>query len=148
MGEDQTTRYTPRERVVLAYKGGFADRVPAYPIAGSFAGCLDGLSIEEYCTNPTKATKAMLNYYERYEPDIMIAFNDLAKEAEAIGCHVKYSDYVVPSIDPHVLQDDRARLPTLQIPDPKRHRRPPAFPEQCAAPSSAQLPSALCAALL
>jgi hypothetical protein len=40
--------------------------VPAYPIAGSFAGCLDGLSIEEYCTNPKKAVKAMLNYYERY----------------------------------------------------------------------------------
>ena len=23
----------------------------------------------------------MLNYYERYQPDIMVAFNDLAKEA-------------------------------------------------------------------
>src|SRR2546422_5350497 len=85
---------TGRERVVAAYKGGYADRVPAYPIAGSFAGCLDGLSIEEYCTNPTRAVRAMLNYYERYQPDIMIAFNDLAKEAEAVGCHVKYSDYV------------------------------------------------------
>ena len=66
---------TGRDRVVAAYKGGYADRVPAYPITGSFAGCLDGLSIEEYCTNPTKAVRAMLNYYERYEPDIMIAFN-------------------------------------------------------------------------
>ena len=28
--------------------------MPAYPIAGSVAGCLDGLSIEEYCTNPTQ----------------------------------------------------------------------------------------------
>src|SRR2546427_419685 len=46
MAEESKTRYTPRERVVLAYKGGFADRVPAYPIAGSFAGCLDGLSID------------------------------------------------------------------------------------------------------
>src|SRR2546426_345386 len=118
MAEAPKTHHTPRERVVLAYKGGFADRVPAYPIAGSFAGCLDGLSIEEYCTNPTKATKAMLNYYERYEPDIMIAFNDLAKEAEAIGCHVKYSDYVVPSIDRHVLQDDKGALARLEIPDP------------------------------
>ena len=70
---------TGRERVAAAYKGGYADRVPAYPIAGSFAGCLDGLSIEEYCTNPTKAVHAMLNYYERYQPDIMVAFNDLAK---------------------------------------------------------------------
>ena len=67
---------TGRERVMAAYKGEFADCVPAYPIAGSFAGCLDGLSIEEYCTNPTKAVKAMINYYERYQPDIMVAFND------------------------------------------------------------------------
>ena len=93
--------------MVAAYKGEFADCVPAYPIAGSFAGCLDGLSIEEYCTDPTKAVKAMINYYERYQPDIMVAFNDLAKEAEAVGCQVKYSDYVVPSIDEHVLQDDK-----------------------------------------
>ena len=109
---DQAT-VTGRDRVVAAYKGGYADRVPAYPIAGSFAGCLDGLSIEEYCTTPSKAARAMLNYYERYQPDIMIAFNDLAKEAEAVGCHVKYSDYVVPSIDRHVLQDDKGRLARL-----------------------------------
>src|SRR5204862_6416800 len=98
---------SPRDRVMAAYKGGYADRVPAYPIAGSFAGCLDGLSIEEYCTNPTKAARAMLNYYERYQPAIMIAFNDLAKEAEAIGWHVKYSDYVVPAIDQPGRRDDK-----------------------------------------
>jgi uroporphyrinogen decarboxylase len=132
-----------RERVVAAYKGQFADRVPAYPIAGSFAGCLDGLSIEEYCTDPKKAVKAMLNYYERYTPDIMIAFNDLAKEAEAIGCHVKYSDYVVPSIDRHVLQDDKGKLATLEIPDPRKDGRLPAFLEQCEALSSAKVPSPL-----
>src|SRR2546430_1014730 len=73
MAMDQPRDVTPRERVVAAYKGQRADRVPAYPIAGSFAGCLDGLSIEEYCTNPKKAVKAMINYYERYQPDIMIA---------------------------------------------------------------------------
>src|SRR2546427_9541219 len=38
-----------------------------------------------------------LNYYERYQPDVVLAYNDLAKEAEAFGCHVKYSDYVVPN---------------------------------------------------
>ncbi len=108
---DQPREVTPRERVVAAYKGQRADRVPAYPIAGSFAGCLDGPSIEEYCTNPKKAVKAMINYDERYQPDIMIAFNDLAKEAEAVGCRVKYSDYVVPSIDQHVLQE-RLEVPT------------------------------------
>jgi uroporphyrinogen decarboxylase len=139
---------TGRERVVAAYKGGYADRVPAYPIAGSFAGCLDGLSIEEYCTNPTKAVHAMLNYYERYQPDIMVAFNDLAKEAEAVGCRVKYSDYVVPSIDQHVLQDDKGRLARMEIPDPKKAGRLPAFLEQCEALSAARLPSGLGAVLV
>ncbi|MGH2394926.1 MAG: uroporphyrinogen decarboxylase family protein, partial [Candidatus Limnocylindria bacterium] len=139
---------TGRDRVVAAYKGGYADCVPAYPIAGSFAGCLDGLSIEEYCTDPQKAVRAMLNYYERYQPDIMIAFNDLAKEAEAIGCRVKYSDYVVPSIDQHVLQDDKGKLARLEIPDPLRHGRLPAFLEQCTALSAARLPSALGAVLV
>jgi len=137
-----------RDRVVAAYKGTFADRVPAYPIAGSFAGCLDGLSIEEYCTEPRKAVKAMINYYERYQPDIMIAFNDLAKEAEAVGCHVKYSDYVVPSIDEHVLQDDKARLAGMEIPDPRRAGRLPAFLEQCEALSAQRFPSALGAVLV
>src|SRR5690349_25031631 len=126
---DEST-ITPRERVVAAYKGQRADRVPAYPIAGSLACCLDGLSIEEYCTNPKKAVKAMINYYERHQPDSMIAFNDLAKEAEAVGCRVKYSGYVVPSIDQHVLQDDKGILARLEVPEPNRDARLPAFLEQ------------------
>jgi uroporphyrinogen decarboxylase len=142
------TQVTGRERVVAAFRGGYADRVPAYPIAGSFAGCLDGLSIEEYCTNPARATRAMLNYYERYQPDIMIAFNDLAKEAEAVGCRVKYSDYVVPSIDRHVLEEDKGKLARIEIPDPFKDGRLPAFLEQCEALAAAKVPSALGAVLV
>jgi uroporphyrinogen decarboxylase len=144
----QASQKTGRERVVAAYKGEFADCVPAYPIAGSFAGCLDGLSIEEYCTNPKKATKAMINYYERYQPDIMVAFNDLAKEVEAVGCHVKYSDYVVPSIDEHVLQDDKGLLARMEVPDPFRAGRIPGFLEQCEALSAQKFPSGLGAVLV
>src|SRR5512145_99524 len=111
-------RYTPRDRVVAAYKRSFTDRVPVYPIVASYAGTLDGLSIEEYCTTPSKAIKAILNYYDRYQPDVVLAYNDLAKEAEATGCGVKYSDYVVPSIETHVLQEDKGALARLEIPDP------------------------------
>jgi uroporphyrinogen decarboxylase len=145
---EQGLPVTGRDRVVAAYKGGYADRVPAYPIAGSFAGCLDGLSIEEYCTNPKKAVKAMLNYYERYQPDVMIAFNDLAKEAEALGCRVKYSDYVVPSIDEHILENDKGKLARLEVPDPFKAGRLPAFLEQCEALSAARVPSGLGAVLV
>jgi uroporphyrinogen decarboxylase len=145
---EQGQPVTGRDRVVAAYKGGYVDCVPAYPIAGSFAGCLDGLSIEEYCTDPKKAVKAMLNYYERYQPDVMIAFNDLAKEAEALGCRVKYSDYVVPSIDKHILEDDKGKLAPLEVPDPFKAGRLPAFLEQCEALSAARVPSRLGAVLV
>jgi uncharacterized protein (DUF169 family) len=141
--EKGRTRYSGRDRVVAAYKRSFADRVPAYPIVASFAGTLDGLSIEEYCTNVPKAIKAMLNYYERYEPDVVLAYNDLAKEAEAFGCRVKYSDYVVPSIDVHVLADDKAKLAKLALPDPMKTARLPGFLEQCEALVRAKPPTAI-----
>jgi uroporphyrinogen decarboxylase len=133
---------TNRDRVVAAYKRSFADRVPVYPIVASFAGTLDGLSIEEYCTNPTKAITAMMNYYERYRPDVVLAYNDLAKEAEAFGCRVKYSDYVVPSIEAHVLED-KTNLARLVMPDPYKTARLPGFLEQCAALVRAAPPTAI-----
>jgi MtaA/CmuA family methyltransferase len=132
---------TNRDRVVAAYKRSFTDRVPVYPIVASFAGTLDGLSIEEYCTNPARAITAMLNYYERYEPDVVLAYNDLAKEAEAFGCGVKYSDYVVPSIERHMLED-KAALARLPMPDPYRTARLPGFLEQCEALVKAKPPAA------
>jgi MtaA/CmuA family methyltransferase len=140
--EQGKAAYTPRDRVVAAYKRTFADRVPTYPIVASFAGTLDGLSIEEYCTNVPKAITAMLNYFERYQPDVVLAYNDLAKEAEAFGCRVKYSDYVVPSIDAHVLADDKAALGRVTMPDPYATARLPGFLEQCEALVRAKLPTA------
>src|SRR5258708_3343204 len=134
--------YTNRDRVVAAYKRSFADRVPVYPIVASFAGTLDGLSIEEYCTNVPRAITAMMNYYERYQPDVVLAYNDLAKEAEAFGCKVKYSDYVVPSIEGHVLED-KANLAKLKMPDPYGTARLPGFLEQCEALVKAAPPAAM-----
>ena len=141
--EKGTNAYTPRDRVVAAYKRSFADRLPVYPIVASFAGTLDGLSIEEYCTRPARAIAAMMNYYERYQPDVMLAYNDLAKEAEAFGCRVKYSDYVVPSIDAHVLNDDKTGLARLPMPDPYKTGRLPGFLEQCEALVKAKPPTAI-----
>src|SRR5438132_1659582 len=116
--------------------------VCADTIVASFAGTLDGLSIEEYCTNPIKAITAMMNYYERYQPDVVLAYNDLAKEAEAFGCKVKYSDYVVPSIEGHVLED-KANLAALRMPDPYKTARLPGFIEQCEALVKAAPPAAM-----
>ncbi len=141
--EKGRAQYTNRDRVVAAYKRSFADRVPVYPIVASFAGTLDGLSIEEYCTNVPRAITAMMNYYERFQPDVVLAYNDLAKEAEAFGCRVKYSDYVVPSIDQHVLADDKSLLASIAMPDPYRTARLPGFLEQCEALVKAKPPAAI-----
>src|SRR3989475_3962711 len=141
--EKGRNEFTPRDRVVAAYKRSFTDRVPVYPIVASFAGTLDGLSIEEFCTAPAKAIAATLNYYERYQPDVVLAYNDLAKEAEATGCGVKYSDYVVPSIETHVLQEDKARLARMEVPDPRKDGRLPAFLEVCEGLMAAKLPTAV-----
>src|SRR2546427_13024525 len=135
-------QYTPRDRVVAAYKRSFADRVPVYPIVASFAGTLDGLSIEAYCTDVPKAITAMLNYYERYQPDVVLAYNDLAKEAEAFGCRVKDSAYVVPSIDGHVLDEDKGKLASIAMPDPYRTARLPGFLDQREALAKRTLPAA------
>ncbi len=141
--EQGQATYSNRDRVVAAYKRSFADRVPVYPIVASFAGTLDGLSIEEYCTTVPKAIRAMLNYYDRYQPDVILAYNDLAKEAEAFGCRVKYSDYVVPSIDTHLLHDDKGKLARLVMPDPYATARLPGFLEQCDALVKAKPPAAI-----
>ncbi len=84
----------------------------------------------------------MMNYYERYQPDVVLAYNDLAKEAEAFGCGVKYSDYVVPSIESHVLED-KAELARLRCPIRTSTARLPGFLEQCAALVKAAPPAAI-----
>jgi len=56
---------------------------------------------------------------------------------------VKYSDYVVPSIDEHVLTDDKSRLATLKMPDPYKTARLPGFLEQCEALVKAKPPTAI-----
>jgi uroporphyrinogen decarboxylase len=72
----------------------------------------------------------------------VLAYNDLAKEAEAFGCGVKYSDYVVPSIERHVLED-KAHLAKLVMPDPYKTGRLPGFLEQCEALVRAKPPTAI-----
>jgi uroporphyrinogen decarboxylase len=56
---------------------------------------------------------------------------------------VKYSDYVVPSIDQHVLQEDKADLAKLAMPDPYKTGRLPGFLEQCEALVKAKPPTAI-----
>lgn len=135
-------QYAPRDRVVAAYKRSYADSVPTYPIIASYAGVQEGFTIREYCSDAKKAIKAQLNIYEKHRHDVVLAYTDLAKEAEAAGCTVKWSDTIVPSISEHVLGEDKGKLARLNIPDPKSVARLPMFLELCEGLMAAKLPTA------
>jgi MtaA/CmuA family methyltransferase len=137
------TQYTPRDRVAAAYKRSYADSVPAYPIIASYAGMQEGYTIREYCSDAKKAVKAQLNIYERHGHDVVLAYTDLTKEAEAAGCAVKWSDTIVPSISQHVLGEDKGKLARMSIPDPKSAGRLPMFLELCEGLMAANLPTAV-----
>jgi MtaA/CmuA family methyltransferase len=136
-------QYTPRDRVVAAYKRSFADSVPAYPIIASYAGIQEGYTIREYCSDAKKAIKAQLNIFEKHRHDVVLAYTDLAKEAEAAGCTVKWSDTIVPSISEHVLGEDKGKLARMNLPDPKSAGRLPMFLELCEGLMAARLPTAV-----
>ena len=134
-------RLTNRDRVVAAYKRSFADRVPVYPIVALVRGHARRPEHRGVLhQRPTKAITAMMNYYERYQPDVVLAYNDLAKEAEAFGCRVKYSDYVVPSIDAHVLHDDKAQPGPARDARPVRDRAAARLPRAVRGPRQGQAP--------
>jgi MtaA/CmuA family methyltransferase len=136
-------QYTPRDRVVAAYKRSYADSVPTYPIIASYAGIQEGYTIQEYCSDAKKAIKAQLNIYEKHRHDVVLAYTDLAKEAEATGCAVQWSDTIVPSISEHVLGEDKGRLARMNIPDPKSTARLPMFLELCDGLMAAKIPTAV-----
>ena len=79
--------YTGRDHVVAAYKRSFTDRVPGLPdrrlVRRHARRAVDRGVLHQRRPRPSQA---MLNYYERYQPDVVLAYNDLAKEAEATGC--------------------------------------------------------------
>jgi MtaA/CmuA family methyltransferase len=135
--------YTGRDRVVAAYKRAYADCVPAYPIIASYAGIQDGYTIREYCSDAQKAVKAQVNNWEKTRQDVVLAYTDLAKEAEAAGCEVKWSDTIVPSISRHVLEgENKGRLAKMHLPNIRADGRLPMFLELCQRLVAAGLPAA------
>jgi uroporphyrinogen decarboxylase len=75
---------------------------------------------------------------------VVLAYTDLAKEAEAAGCQVKWSDTIVPSISGHVLGGEhKARLARMNIPNVKGDGRLPMFLELCEGIVASGLPAAM-----
>jgi uroporphyrinogen decarboxylase len=130
------TTYTGNQRVSAAFKKTFSekdpelDRIPAYIFSGACNAQLIGVSIKEFLQDPIVFSKAQVAAYERYKPDIMLMMWDLNLELEAMGNELRYPEDSMTVITNEIL-NEKGKLSTLQVPDPKKVGRLPAYLEAC-----------------
>jgi len=126
--------YTGRQRVAAAFKKTFTDqeiqidRIPAYPIMGQCNAQLVGASIREFLQDPKIFIKAQMAAYERYKPDIIVMQGDLLMEVEAMGNELKFPEDSL-CISKKVALEDKGKLSSLQLADPKKDGRLPSYLE-------------------
>lgn len=126
--------YTGRQRVSAAFKKTFTDqeisidRIPAYPIMGQFNAQLVGASIKEFLLDPEIFVKAQVAGYERYKPDIIVMQGDLLMEPEAMGNELRFPEDSMCISTKYALED-KGKLSSLKLPDPKKDGRMPVYLE-------------------
>ncbi len=130
------TTFTGKQRVSAAFKKTFTDkdpqldRIPAYIFSGACNAQLIGASIRDLLQDPQVFAKAQVAAYERYKPDIMIMMWDLNLDLEAFGNGLRYPEDSMTVVTSEILSD-KGKLSSLQIPDPKKDGRLPAYLEAC-----------------
>ena len=126
--------YTGRKRVSAASKTTFTDqeievdRIPAYPIMGQCNAQLVGASIREFILDPKVFVKAQVAAYERYKPDIIVMQGDLLMDVEAMGNELKFPENGM-CISKKMALEDKGKLSSLEVPDPTKDGRMPAYLE-------------------
>jgi uroporphyrinogen decarboxylase len=129
--------YTGKQRVSAAFKKTFTDkdpeldRVPAYIFTGACNAKLIGVSIRDLLKDHKVFLKAQIAAYERYKPDIMIMMWDLSMDIEAMGNELRYPEDSMSVVTQEFLED-KGKLSSLQVPDPKVDGRLPGYLEACA----------------
>jgi uroporphyrinogen decarboxylase len=116
--------------VAAAFKRGFTDRVPYYPILGHFNSKLASITVKEFLTDSDRFAKAQLLAFEIFHPDIVVMMADLLIEAEALGNELKFSENHVCISKTHVLKD-KENLKNLRIPNPEKDGRMPYYINAC-----------------
>ena len=115
-------RTSGKHYVLSALKRKYADRIPTTVLIGPYCCKMTGYSVKQILTDPQKSAEAHLAFYNRFEPDSLIVYNDIYLEAEAIGCELEFFDDR-PSHPNSVLLKEKSRLAKLKVPDPARNGR-------------------------
>lgn len=123
---------TGRKRVGAAFKKTFTDqeiildRIPAYPLTGQCNAQLIGASIRKILHDYRLFVKAQIASYERYKPDILLMQWDLLTEVEALGTELRFPENGL-CIPKKLALEDKGKLSSLKLADPKRDGRMPAY---------------------
>lgn len=119
------------ERVKAAFRKQRPDRVPFYPIVSALAGRLIGIDARTYYTDPDRLADAHIALYEELKHDVVALMGDLYLEVEAMGAEVDFLENEVPRLIGYLLKEDKARLGSLDVPDPADAGRLTAYLAAC-----------------
>jgi uroporphyrinogen decarboxylase len=128
------SEYTGRKRISAAFKKTFSDadppldRLPAYIFTGQCNAQLIGATMRQFLQDTDVFVKAQVAAYNRYKPDILIMMRDLVMNVEAVGSELSFPEngMCAPKAD---LLEDKGKLNTLKVPDPKADGRLPGYLE-------------------
>ena len=123
---------TGRHYIISALKREYTDRLQTTVLIGDFCSELTHYTLREVLTDARKSAEAHLAFYDRFQPDSLIVYNDIYLELESIGCELELpeNDLSHPKDKTPILQD-KSKLVGLKVPDPKKDGRLPYFIELC-----------------
>ena len=122
--------------MLSAIKRSYIDRIPTTLLVGPYFARTTEYTVKEILTDARKSAEAHMAFFEKYQPDSMVVYNDIYLEADALGCEMEYPDDNI-SYPKKPLLTEKSQLAKLKIPDPKKDGRIPYFFELVERVSSA-----------
>jgi uroporphyrinogen decarboxylase len=119
-----------RHYIVSALKRQHSDRIPTTVLIGPYCSRLTPYSVRDILTDARKSAEAHLAFYDRFQPDSVIVYNDIFLELEACGCSLEFPEDKISHPTETVLKE-KSQLAALKVPDPKKDGRLPYFFELC-----------------
>ena len=129
--ESKTGKYY----MISALKRQHADRLPATVLIGPYCSKLAGYTVRDILTDARKSAEAHMAFYNRFQPDSLIVYNDIYLEAEAIGCELDFPEDRI-SHPKSIVLENKSDVGKLKVPDPGKDGRIPYFLELCERVSS------------
>ena len=120
------TEITGRQYMLSAIKRRYLDRIPTTLLVGPYFARTTDYTVKEILTDAAKSAKAHMTFFEKYQPDSMVVYNDIYLEADALGCEMEFPEDNIAYVKKPKLTE-KSQLAKLKIPDPKKDGRIPYF---------------------